>query len=318
MANPDLVAKFLSLQFQGYFMCRLATDPDPTDEPLGVSGYTMALVNEEPLDQVIRLQAPPEYLKTNLRELASAMGIKVGVDIYQVLFDGLPYEPDQCLVGAKVYLIGQDDIFSGPTFESRNNITGSDNTMAFVVTPFHLQIRHDDRPWVEALDEVNLAQPQQPIWQVADPNLYTRRLPRSFEAQSKEVMEATGVFDFYGYFRARRRFLNQRIAQEEKTLSGIDSDSQRQDAITRIQQFRSRLYQLELWGDRVISKLGYQLIHEHHINGKQWVDDQVHERLRGRIAVDQPWLIQYWFGGWDGDLLMGYMRGTLNMPFRLD
>ena len=48
------IAKLLEIQFQGYFMCRIATDPDPTNEQRGVSGYTLSLITEAPLDQVIR------------------------------------------------------------------------------------------------------------------------------------------------------------------------------------------------------------------------------------------------------------------------
>jgi hypothetical protein len=50
------VARFLQLDFEGYFMNRLATDPDPTDDPYGTSGYTMAVGGEPILDQKIRLQ----------------------------------------------------------------------------------------------------------------------------------------------------------------------------------------------------------------------------------------------------------------------
>jgi len=60
-------ARLLQVQYEGYFMCRLATDPDPTNEQLGVSGYTMALVPEDPLDQVIRLQADEKFAGKNLR-----------------------------------------------------------------------------------------------------------------------------------------------------------------------------------------------------------------------------------------------------------
>ena len=50
-------ARLLTIGFEGYFMCRLATDPDPTNETRGMSGYTMALSTEQALDYVIRLQA---------------------------------------------------------------------------------------------------------------------------------------------------------------------------------------------------------------------------------------------------------------------
>ena len=66
-AFNERFAKLLELQFEGFFMCRIATDPDPTNEQLGVSGYTMALVKEDPLDQVIRLQADDEFVQKNLR-----------------------------------------------------------------------------------------------------------------------------------------------------------------------------------------------------------------------------------------------------------
>ena len=45
----------LDLGFEGYFMCRLTTDPDPTDEKRGVSGYTLALATEDDLDNWIQL-----------------------------------------------------------------------------------------------------------------------------------------------------------------------------------------------------------------------------------------------------------------------
>ena len=37
------------LKFTGWFQCRLATDPDPTDEPRGVSGYVRAVAGEPDL-----------------------------------------------------------------------------------------------------------------------------------------------------------------------------------------------------------------------------------------------------------------------------
>ncbi|MEA2694349.1 MAG: hypothetical protein QOJ16_3736, partial [Acidobacteriota bacterium] len=77
-------AKLLEIQFQGYFLCRLATDPDPTNEPSGVSGYTMALVGEDELDAVIRTQITPEFAEKNLREPAKRMGIEIGVSVTSV------------------------------------------------------------------------------------------------------------------------------------------------------------------------------------------------------------------------------------------
>ena len=63
-------AKLLAIEFEGYFMCRLATDPDPTNERRGASGYTMAIAGEPDMDQAIRLQLDDRERKVLLREPA--------------------------------------------------------------------------------------------------------------------------------------------------------------------------------------------------------------------------------------------------------
>src|ERR1700761_356792 len=46
----------LILSFEGWCMIRLATDPDPSDEPRGISGYTFAFAGEPDLDRILNLQ----------------------------------------------------------------------------------------------------------------------------------------------------------------------------------------------------------------------------------------------------------------------
>ena len=46
----------LTLNFEGWFQMRMATDPDPTDEKRGVSGYTFALAGEPDLDAKVHMQ----------------------------------------------------------------------------------------------------------------------------------------------------------------------------------------------------------------------------------------------------------------------
>lgn len=188
-------AKLLEIQYQGYFFCRLATDPDPTNEQRGVSGYTMALVHEDPLDQVIRLQIDDEFAARNLREPAQMMkNVRVGVDVCGVTWDGVSFEPAaSALAGAKLSLKGATPPFPGPIFDSRNNIVGSDDNMMFVVNPFELEIK-SDRVTIEATDYLNPADPEQQIWQIEDPSTYARRLPTAFNGTSTTAMAAIRVF----------------------------------------------------------------------------------------------------------------------------
>ncbi len=43
----------LSISFEGYWLCRLATDPDPSVEQRGVSGFTFAVAGETLLEPSI-------------------------------------------------------------------------------------------------------------------------------------------------------------------------------------------------------------------------------------------------------------------------
>lgn len=339
-----MVAKtrYLELHFQGWFMCRIATDPDPTTEKRGMSGYTMALAGEDPLDQVIRLQEDA-YVRRNLREparrvlrppLAIAQLFKdseppaIGVFVTAVTQGGKPVPQAQGLLGARVHLLGGQrvmptgqEIFRGPIFESRNNIVGSDDTMSFVVNPFHLLIEHKGADGqellaLEAKDYINPKDPKQEPWQIPDPARYARRLslpPKQVQSNSPEVLETTGIYDFYGYFRDRRRYLEDTIREAEQHLKDHPdlSPSEREPHDLRIQQARSRIFQIERWGDRVSSKLGMQVGWAFGINGPKRASGA---GLPVKVDLKKDWPVSFWCGGWDGDLLAGYMRGTLKLP----
>jgi hypothetical protein len=308
-----MIAKYLQARFEGYFMCRLATDPDPTNEGRGRSGYTMALTSEEPLDQVIRLQTD-DCVERHLRAPAKAMGIKVGVRVTSVLFDGAEWPGSPNLLGAEVRLLGKDDLFAGPIFESRNNVVGSDDSLAFVIVPFQLALDRTDGSGastlsIRAADHLDPARPDLAIWQIDDPAIYGRRLPSKFTSPSEEVMEALNIFDFYGYFRDRRKFLGNEIARLGAAIAVGAADP---GAALDVEEARSRIFQLETWGDRVINKMGFQLQWDFEINGHKSVEGD----LGGTTDEHQPWPVSLWFGGWDGDLMIGYARGSLSIPFQ--
>lgn len=302
----------LDINFDGYFMCRLATDPDPTNEERGMSGYTMALANEEPLDQVIRLQMSPDWLKRNARPPLLDMDIPLGVTVKSALFNGASYDGANNVLGAKVYLDGVDFPLPGPTFESRNSTVGSDDTFAFVVNPFNFRIEQEHTGVkLTATDYVDPSDPALALWQVNDPAIYSRRLPNCATIGDTEVEEALNVFDAYGYFRDRRRYLDKLIRDTSAIRDKTTSKQKRDELDAQIQSYKSRIYQLEFWGDRVINKIQAKVIWAYDINGPQYVEGN----LGGKVDTTQPWKVSYWFGGWDGDLLLGYMRGTLGVPF---
>ena len=112
----------IELRFRGWFQCRLATDPDPYDEPRGVSGYVNAYVDEPDLDRIIHLQ-PPAFRRD--------YGPDVGVQVDQVLHDSqeMPASP---IIGSTVALRGE------PKFEGRNKVIAGDGFEP--IFPFDLAI----------------------------------------------------------------------------------------------------------------------------------------------------------------------------------
>jgi hypothetical protein len=303
----------LDINFEGYFMCRLATDPDPTNEERGMSGYTMALAFEDPLDQVIRLQADAAWLSRNARKPMIDMQIAPNVTVRSVHFQGAPYDGARALLGARVYLDGADFPLKGPTFESRNSTVGSDDSFAFVVNPFNFRIQHEESGVkLTATDYVDPSDPKVPLWRVMNPSVYGRRLPTCATVGDTEVMEALNVFDAYGYFRDRRRYLDKLIHDTSAARDASIDPAERQQLDAMVQSYKSRIYQLEYWGDRVINKIQTKVSWTYAINGPQKVKGD----LGGTVDTRLPWGITYWFGGWDGDLLSGYMRGTLSVPFQ--
>jgi hypothetical protein len=321
MLAADLLkatARVLEIDFEGYFACRIATDPDPSNERRGMSGYTMALPRESRLDQIIRLQIDQEYLARNARKPLLEMNLPLGVTVRRVRFEGKVHEgATTALAGAAVELAGKDPPFAdGPVFESRNNIVGNDDAMAFVIVPFQLVIRGKDLT-LSATDYLDPADPSKQTWQFTDPAAYARRISTCQISGDTEVAEAVNVFDSYGYFRDRRRYLEREIeraiaarpAADEAGRARIDAD---------VQGYRSRIFQLERWGDRIINKIQMRVDWKHDINGPQTVSgsSQVLASLGGTINPSTPWQFGVWFGGWDGDLLIGYARGTLKVPFQ--
>lgn len=115
----------IQIHFAGWFECRLSTDPDPTDEPRGVSGWTFALVGEPDLDRIIRTQ--PDG--TVGREFGPPIGVKVTkVEVDRAETRNHP------LLGAPVELL------DSPTFEGRNGLASEDQVEP--IFPFHIRIAH--------------------------------------------------------------------------------------------------------------------------------------------------------------------------------
>jgi len=279
----------LTLNVEGWFQCRLATDPDPSDEPRGVSGWTFAVAGEEDLDRIIRLQQP-------VSPRSPGPGSKVGVVVKAVSLDG-QHVLDHPLVG------GQLELLDKPKFEGRNGIVAEDATE--FIHPFHLQLTGGG----VSLRREDILDPQDPERNIheVDPSVLRRRQPVEGEAVERaEIAEATGIMDYEGYRRKRKDKLEEKLqgtsdpviqAALQKRIDDLDEslDPKKRDIRVGIQ--------------------GVGLIYRFAIRGPAEVVDEG-DALGGLVGTSPPWPIEFWMGGWDADALCGYMRGRLQVPFR--
>ncbi len=182
----------VELSFAGWFSCRLATDPDPFDEPRGVSGTTFACAGEPDLDRIIRFRPQP---------VDRVPGPRVGVRVTAVAGEGRAIEDPW--LGAAVELGGE------PRFEGRNgllSIPGSE-----VIDPLEIAVAGRGvvlrrRDWLDGSDGGVLAAAAEDLARRAAGGI------ERGEAASAAIGEATGIDDFLAYRLDRAAALERALA----------------------------------------------------------------------------------------------------------
>ena len=117
----------IKVHFSGWVICRLATNPDPYDDPRGTrsSFNQFAYPGEPDLDRVIRMNDAPFHRSYTPAAAVTVQQVEVG--------GGMKGAHD--LVGATVNLI------DGAVFEGRNVVIASDT--AEPIYPFHVAVSTD-------------------------------------------------------------------------------------------------------------------------------------------------------------------------------
>lgn len=278
----------MELQFEGYFQCRLATNPDPTDELRGVSGYTFALAGEPDLDRIIRFQTPIAV---------RSHGPRVGVRVTTVAIDG-ERRADHVLVEAAV------DLLNHPRFESRNVILSDDRGGVGVIHPFVVQISKQGVS-LRREDLFDCQQPDLPLHQIS-PMTLNRRAPRQLDGmvyEPERVAALVGVEDAVAFRSARRLALERdREAVENSILAAALDKRIRELSNSDPRNIRTVI--LNVGQDRRFD-----------INGPTEIIDR-EDQLGVQCDTERDWPIEFWMGAWDADALCGFVKGKLSIPTR--
>jgi hypothetical protein len=188
----------LFIKYEGWFQCRLATDPDPVDEPRGVSGYMKALPGEPDFDRIVRFHSP-----LVVRDYTP----KIGVFVSKVAVDGVE-DPKHPLLGARV------DLNEDPKFYGFNGIVADDGVEAIV--PFDFSISKGSFKLRRAHADTE----EFPFEDLKAQN--------GIIASPAENAEATGIYDIALHLKARHDKLVADLESAKKA-----GDALRQDIISR-------------------------------------------------------------------------------------
>jgi hypothetical protein len=284
----------LQINFEGWFQCRMATDPDPPDEPRGISGASFATVGEPDLDRVIRFHPPtdPRMVRTH--------GPQIGVSV-RTLTVGEHLAAMHPLAGARV------DLLSDPRFQEQNGVVAARNS-AFI-DPFDLQI---GGPGGALLRRRAFWDPERPNLSFYDveETLLKQRQVKKFEFDQPDVLakvvESSGFNDeemVGSGDKKKEKFIQNR-------LNLLRHDLREENPVKRMAlEQRIRVLERTDWQGKKLrlllaAKVSYQFI----LNGEAMV--------LGVDCVDvtAPWPISFWMGAWDNDALCGYVKGTLKIP----
>jgi hypothetical protein len=293
----------LILDFEGYFQMRMATDPDPTDELRGVSGYTFAFCGEPDLDHKLHLQ--PDEPGVWERDFGPGGGPKVGVTVTSAQRDGKD-APD--LVGGRIAFV------DAQILEHNGLLVRNDY---FIINPFRVTLAAGGKLLLDRVDNLNPADPDMPENEATSPMLQ-RRQATTFASNSAQVAQATGLPNA-----ANVTLIENRLARK-RSLEELFLSTPKKNTVKRA-ELESRIYELaivEQWwnlsqgtpGNRPIDRRAAQLALQ--LSG--WNVDMNGAITANRLGADEryPWNIAFWMGGWDGDAMCGYVQGTWTIPMK--
>lgn len=270
----------LVCSFAGWLQVRLATNPDPPDEPRGISGYTFSLPGEPDLDRLLRTSDPVA---------PRSHGPAIGVFVRSVAIDGTTVAAHP-LVGARV------DLRSGPIFQSVNDVVMAAGIEA--LEPFDLELTHGAFR-LRRRDYLDPSQPDLTVY-TASPELLAERRTADVTLSTVLLQEAIGSTDAVGYRATRLALLQADLATTK-------------DPVARAALGR-RISELEITDpdDRRTMSMTFIETRHYQLNGPTDLVDPA-GWLAG-LATYQTFACDLAMSAWDADALSAYAVGTLTLP----
>lgn len=285
----------LLVQLDGWCLIRLATDPDPPDEPRGVSGYTFAFAGEPDLDRVIHLQPPDGFVPRS-------HGPEIGVFVRQASrVDATGSTGIPALEGARVELLGR------PRLENRNWTLALPGFEPIV--PFRLRITGKGIELCRAAP-IDPQHPDKPVWEIEEAVLLSHAA-QGLELEPGTIGRATGIWDSLQVAATRLEQLRHDLSAMEREGGDAVAMVALQGRISELEYAVAHPTDRRIMARYCVERFGFPMAGEAEVQG-----DQV-STLGGTLETGPgtPWQIYFWLGAWDPDVLCAYLEGTLEIPY---
>jgi len=300
----------LIIQFSGWILMRIPTDPDPTDEPRGVSGYTFAFGNEPDLNREIYFWETDVY---KARSHTFPIGVRVQS---AVRMDGNTRTSIPALEGARVDLLRDTKQNIGPRLENRNwTLTAAGFEP---IVPFNFFIEGEgikllrSAPLVDSLHPTE--QQSKPVWELSDMLLLDYGAVGVLY-EPATIGEATGIWDSEQVIKDRLNALEQdRSALKKKKKLSPAEEVELVIINARIKELQ---FGVENPKDRRVMARYYVERFNFPMFGPMTVTGDQKKNLNGKLlsGIKNPWSIGFWIGAWDPDALSAYVLGALEIPY---
>jgi len=288
----------LIIQFSGWILMRIPTDPDPTDEPRGVSGYTFAFGDEPDLNRQIYFQVPANFTPR-------APTYDLGVKVRSAVRIENQQTPIEALDLATV------DLLNAPKLENRNWTLTTAGYEPIV--PFDFLIKGKGITLFRSAPLI-AEDPEKPVWQISEDILQAYGAAGALY-EPATIGNATGIWDSVKVAAERLQALQaERDQLEKKKRLTPDEDVARVILEARIRELQ---YGIDNPQDRRIMARYFVERFNFQMNGKAKVEGDQQKTLKGKILYDDknPWQIGFWIGAWDPDALSAYVTGALEIPY---
>lgn len=298
MKTTGTLTRNIILKFGGWAQGRIPTDPDPSFERRGVSGYTFALPGEPDLDRVIYFQPKPGVVQ---RSHCPAVGVHVtgGMEFTTRGSGGnVEFVRKQRIVRGHPLFRAKVDLAEHCIFSSENSTVVYDGFG--VMNPFFLSVEGKGR----SLRRRFYADPNKPQNDIEKYDIATLTpfLLNTVFMDSVEMIYAADIFDRTAYRNERKQLLEADLQVVNRKLQKRPNDRS-----LRIEQaaLEKRIAELKLNNpdNRRTKQAGTQTLVNYPLNATEaFVDGR-------KIKSLAPWPTTIWFGGWDADALGFLVNG---------